>query len=72
MAKRNEEFASALNKFNLYSPEDQAAIQSVVEDYFTCREEDESEPIPELEGTFFFFFFFVFVLMEKLLFQLLC
>ena len=60
--KKNEEIASALNKFNLYSPEDQAAIQSVVEDYFTCREdyftcrEDDSEPIPELEGTFFSFF----------------
>ena len=62
MAKQNEEIASALNKFNLYSPEDQAAIQSVVEDYFTCRE-DESEPIPELEGTFTSFIF-VCVLME--------
>ena len=56
MAK-NEEIAFALNKFNLYSSGDQAAIQSVVEDYFTCKE-DESEPIPELEGTFTSFFLF--------------
>ena len=68
MAQKNEEIASTLNKFNLYFPEDQAAIQSVVEDYFTCRE-DESEPIPKLEGVFFLLFFLC-VLMEKLLIQL--
>ncbi len=42
--------ASALNEFSLYSPGDQAALQAVVEDYFTCMNEDESESLPELEG----------------------
>ncbi len=42
--------ASAVNNYSLYSPEDQASLQAVVEDYFTCMNDDESESLLELEG----------------------
>ena len=32
-----------LNNFSLFSPEDQATLESVVEDYFICINEDECE-----------------------------
>ncbi len=44
--------ASALNEFSLYSPGDQAALQAVVEDYFTYMDENESECLADLEGIF--------------------
>ncbi len=44
--------ASALNDFSLYSPGDKAALQAVVEDYFTCMDENESECLANLEGIF--------------------
>ncbi len=37
------ELAGLVNSFNFYSPGDQQAIAGVIEDYFTCREENEEE-----------------------------
>ena len=39
-----KDIAKAVNSFDFYSTEDQQALQAVIEDYFTNREdEDESE-----------------------------
>ena len=52
--------AKAINSFSLYSPNDQQALQAVMEDYFTSREDDESDPCLEFNGNLFFFFLFLF------------